>query len=434
MKKLCVIFWGVMLCASLSSGAPGQEISETPTPAISEASDLPDMKLGTLFDYTGALQEWGPNFQKGAELAAKQMASAGFTIEFIHEDSGTDAEIAKEAAKKLIEVAKVAAIVGSASSGVIVPIAESVTCPNNMLMISPGATSAFITELPIDKEKDFLFRTCPSDALQGAVLGKLAAGLYKTASVMYVNNPYGQGLAEQFKRSFQKQGGMVFAMLPHDEKVAETYKTELKEAFARVYLTKPFRSGKSDVLCVFSYPEHAKVYVKEAIEIFKARDFLFCDGSKSEELANVVGAEHLEGMMGTAPGTAGGEPFAIFNADFKTEFGTLPTVPFIANTYDATAVIGLAAYAAKIKGLPMTSENIRDQLRVVANPPGTLIEPGQFEKAFELLKQGQEINYEGASGSVDFDEHGDVVAPIEIWKFSQGTIVTYRMEYQVSEE
>ena len=55
-------------------------------------------------------------------------------------------------------------------------------------------------------------------------------------------------------------------MLPHEEKVAETYKTELKEAFARVYLTKPFRSGKSDVLYVFSYPEHAKVYVKEAIE------------------------------------------------------------------------------------------------------------------------------------------------------------------------
>lgn len=433
MKKLWVIFLGVMLCTLLSSGAPAQEASETPTPEISGSSTA-DMKIGTLFDYSGALQEWGPNFQKGAELAAKQMAAAGFTIELIHEDSGTDAEIAKKAAEKLIQTDNVAAIIGSASSGVIVPLAESVTCPNNMLMISPGATSAFISVLPADKDKDFLFRTCPSDALQGAVLGNLAAGLYKTASVMYINNPYGQGLAEQFKKSFQKQGGMVYAMLPHEEKVAETYQTELKEAFARVYLTKPFRSGKSDVLCVFSYPEHAKVYVKEAIENFKARDFLFCDGSKSEELADVVGAEQLEGMMGTAPGTSGGEPYALFNADFKAEFGTLPTTPFIANTYDAAAVTGLAAYTAKAKGLPMTPENIRDQLRSVANPPGTLIEPGQFEKAFELLQQGREINYEGASGSVDFDEHGDVITPIEIWKFSQGKIVTYRMEYQISEE
>ncbi len=434
MKKFWVGTCVMILGALLAVGAPGQEISETPAPAIAETSLPPDMTVGTLFDHTGALQEWGPNFQKGAELAAKQMASAGFIVEFVHEDSGTDAEIAKKAAEKLIQVNHVAAILGSASSGVIVPVAESVTGPNEMLLISPGATSAFITDLPADKGKDFLFRTCPSDALQGAVLGKLAAGLYKTASIMYINNPYGQGLADQFKRTFQRYGGMVYTMLPHEEKVAESYKTELREAFARVYLTKPFRSGKSDVLCVFSYPEHAKVYVKEAIDLFDAQHFLFCDGSKSEELANVVGVEQLEGMMGTAPGTAGGEPYAMFNADFKAEFGTLPAVPFIANTYDATAAVGLAAYAAKVKGLPMTPGNIRDQLRAVANPPGTLIEPGQFEKAFDLLKQGQEINYEGASGSVDFDEYGDVITPIEIWKFSQGKIVTYRMEYQVSEE
>ncbi len=426
MKKFDVFFCVALLCLSISITVSSQEQK-----VGSLASNI---KLGTLFDHTGALQEWGPNFQKAAELAAKQMATAGFKIEFIHADSGTAAEIAKKAAEKLITVDKVAAILGSGSSGVIVPVAESVTTPNDMLMISPGATSAFITALPVDKDKDFLFRTCPSDALQGVVLGKLAAELYKTASVLYVNNPYGQGLAEQFKRSFQKRGGMVYTMLPHDEKVAESYETELSEAFARVYLTKPFRAGKSDVLCVFSYPEHAKVYVKEAIERFDAKDFLFCDGSKSEEIATIVGTGQLEGMMGTAPGTAEGEPYALFNADFKAEFGTLPTAPFIANTYDAAAALGLAAYAAHVKGLPMTSKNIRDQLRSVANPPGTLIEPGQFEKAFELLKQGKDINYEGASGSVDFDEHGDVMAPIEVWKFSQDKITTYRVEYQITEE
>ncbi len=98
------------------------------------------------------------------------------------------------------------------------------------------------------------------------------------------------------------------------------------------------------------------------------------------------------------------------------------------------AVIGLAAYAAKEKGLPLTAKNIRDFLRVVANPPGEFIQPGEFKKAFELLKQGKGINYEGASGSVDFDENGDVLAPIEVWKYSNGKIVTYRMEYQVPKE
>lgn len=417
MRKPLAFFLLALLCGFIAPVAMGQ-----------------DLLVGTLFDHSGALKEWGPNHQNAAELAAGQLASAGFAIRFVHGDSGTDPRKATEAARKMVEADRVAAVLGSGSSGVTVPVAESVTCPKDILMISPGATSPFISVLPCDAGKDFLFRTCPSDALQGVVLGKLAAGLYKTASVMHVNNPYGQGLSDQFKRSYTKRGGMVYATLPHGEDVADSYANELREAFARVYLTKPFRSGKSDVLCVFSYPEHAKVYVKEAIERFGAKHFLFCDGSKSEDLARVVGAEHLEGMMGTAPGVAGGEPFASFSADYKAEFGTLPTVPFIANAYDATAVIGLAAYAARAKGLPLTSRNIRDQLRQVANPPGKFIGPGEFKPAFGLLENGREINYEGASGSVDFDDNGDVLAPIEIWKYSKGAIVTYRMEYQIPEE
>ncbi len=96
--------------------------------------------------------------------------------------------------------------------------------------------------------------------------------------------------------------------------------------------------------------------------------------------------------------------------------------------YDAVATIGLAAYKVKLKGLSLTSENIRDNLRSVAGPPGTVIKPGEFKKAFDLLKQGKDINYEGAAGSVDYDINGDVVTPIEIWKYKDGKIVTVRME------
>ncbi len=417
MKRLVIFASVIMLCAFISSSALGS-----------------DLKVGTLFDHTGALKDWGPHFQHAAELAAKQMALAGFDIEFIHKDSGTEADQAKEAAGKLVKEDKVAVILGSGSSGVTVPVAESVTCPNNVLMISPGSTSPFITVLPADTNKDLLFRTCPSDALQGVVLGKLAASMYKSASVMYVNNPYGQGLADQFRKSFHKRGGMIYAMLPHGEKVAESYVDDLRKAFAKVYLTKPFRSGKSDVLCVFSYPEHAKVYIKEAIEYFDARHFLFCDGSKSEHLAELVGVQNLEGMMGTAPGVGSGESHMNFNVAFKTEFGNIPAVPFVANTYDATSLIGFAAYAAKVKGLPLTSKNIRDQLRQVSSPPGNIINAGEFKQAFELLRQGKDINYEGASGSVNFDKNGDVLAPIEVWQYSNGKTTTVRMEYQIPEE
>ena len=109
-------------------------------------------------------------------------------------------------------------------------------------------------------------------------------------------------------------------------------------------------------------------------------------------------------------------------------------MPFITNAYDGAAVIGLAAYAAKVKGLPLTSKNIRDNLRAVANPPGEVIQVGEFKKAFDLLTQGKEINYEGAAGSVDFDEYGDVVTPIEIWKYHNGEPVTVSLEYEIPEE
>lgn len=375
------------------------------------------IKVGTLLAHTGPLKEFGPAIQNGAVLAAKQLEEAGLKIKLIHEDSETSAIPATNAAKKLVEVDKVVAIIGALASGVTVPVAESVTCPNNVIMISPASTSPLITALPADKGKDFLFRTCPSDALQGVVAGELAAKKIKTASILYVNNPYGQGLAEEFKNSFEKNGGKVLAMVPHDEKAAESYTAELKKALA----------GNPDALGAYSYPEHAKIYLKEAIEFFNFKNFFFCDGTKSQELIEALGAENLEGLMGTAPGTKGGEPLDRFNEAYQKEYGEKPPLPFITNAYDAMAVIGLAAYRAKVKGLPLTSENIRDNLRAVANPPGEIIMPGEFKKAFQLLEQGKDINYEGAAGSVDFDENGDVVTPIEIWKYSGRTILTVDM-------
>ena len=72
---------------------------------------------------------------------------------------------------------------------------------------------------------------------------------------------------------------------------------------------------------------------------------------------------------------------------------------------------------------------IRDR-RVVANPPGEIISASvdDFKKAFELIGQGEEIDYEGAAGSIDFDEYGDTVTPILIWKIENGAIVPVRSE------
>jgi len=401
------IFWISMVCVfalALASGVFAQEV-----------------KVGTLLSHTGPLKEFGPNLKNGCELAAKQLKAAGLDMKLIHEDSETSAIPATNAAKKLVEIDRVVAIVGALASGVTVPVAESVTCPSKVIQISPASTSPLITVLPSDKDADMLFRTCPSDALQGVIAGRLAATFSKTASVLYVNNPYGQGLALQFQKSYENKRGKVLAMVPHDEKAAESYTAELKRALA----------GKPDIVCAYSYPEHAKVYVKEAYEFFKFRNFLYCDGTKSYDIIKAVGPKVVDGRWGTAPGAAKTDSYVIFNADYRMEYGVLPPLPFITNAYDATAVIGLAAYAAKVKGLPMTSTNIRDQLRKVADPPGEVIKPGEFKKAFQLLDQGKDINYEGAAGSVDFDEHGDVVTPIEVWRYQKEDMVTVRVEMYI---
>lgn len=384
-----------------------------------------ELRIGTLLDYTGPLKEFGPYIKNGCELAAKQLREAGLDVKLFHEDSETSAIPAINAAKKLVEVNRVLAIIGSLASGVTIPVAESVTIPNEVIQISPASTSPLITVLPADKGKDFLFRTCPSDSLQGVIAGKLARDLgYKTASILFVNNPYGQGLAEQFKRSFEKRGGKVLAMVPHDEKAAESYTAELKKVMEK----------KPSIVCAFSYPEHAKVYIKESIEFFKFKNFLYCDGTKSYDIIKAVGAKNVEGQYGTVAASVKGNSYDIFVGDYVKEYGKLPPLPYITNGYDGVAVVGLAAYACKAKGIPITSKNIRDQLRFVSNPPGEIIRPGEFKKAFELLDKGKDINYEGASGSVDFDANGDVVTPIEIWQYKSGDMITVRIEHQIPKE
>ena len=383
------------------------------------------VKIGTLIPLTGPLAEFGPNFRKAADLAATHLKDAGLTLQLIHADDETSAIPAVAAARKLVDVDRVAAIIGAAASGVTIPVAESVTIPSKVLQLTNASTSPLVTVLPADQGQDFLFRTCPSDALQGVVLGKLATELkYKKGAAIYVNNPYGQGLAEQFKKSFEKRGGKVVAMVPHDEAPAPTYVAELRKAVR----------DKPDVLAAISYPGHASIYLREAIEGNYIKKFLFCDGTKSLEVVKAIGEKNAEGMMGTAPGSVLTSGYNVFIAEYGKVYGEVPPLPYKTNMYDAVALVGLAVKAAQVEGVKeMSGVAIRDRLRKVANPPGETVGPGptDLKKALQFLEDKKKINYEGAAGSCDFDENGDVITPIEVWKFAAGKIVTVRLEYDI---
>ncbi|MBN1356660.1 ABC transporter substrate-binding protein [bacterium] len=383
------------------------------------------VKIGALVPLTGALSEFGQGFRKTGDLAVRQFAEAGFPIELKYGDTETSAIPGVEAARMLVDVEKVVALVGAAASGVTIPVAESVAIPGQVPQISNASTSPLISVLPADEGKDFLFRTAPSDALQGVILGKLAADQgYMKAAVFWVNNAYGQGLMEEFRASFEARGGRIVASIPHDEKPAPTYVSELKKVMEE----------NPDVMLALGYPGQATVYLKEFFEAEynKTTDLLFCDGTKSVEMPKAFGAENLAGYMGTAPSSVSGRSRENFEADYKAMFGELPPLPFMSNFYDGIIIAGLSAAACEAVRKDITPVNVRDTLREIANPPGEVISAGVegLRKALELIRSGQPVNYEGAAGTQDFDPNGDVITPIEIWKYVEQDpyIETVRLE------
>jgi branched-chain amino acid transport system substrate-binding protein len=388
-------------------------------------SEAKPVKIGALVPLTGALSEFGQGFRLAGDLAAAQLTEAGFPIEIRYGDTETSAIPGVEAARTLVNVERVVALVGAAASGVTIPVAESVAIPNQIPQISNASTSPLISYLPADEGKDFLFRTTASDALQGIVLGKGAADAgFKTAAVFYVNNPYGQGLLDEFTKSFEAAGGKVVASVPHDEKPAPTYVSELRQLM----------QSKPDVMLALGYPGQATVYLKEFFEAgYQKNTFLlFCDGTKSVAMPEALGPKNLAGYFGTAAGSVSGDSLANFQRDYEAKYGELPPLPYMDSFYDAIVIAALSAAAAQYADMPVNGKNVRDMLRKISNPPGEVVVAGVdgFKKALAALKAGKDINYEGVAGAQDFDKNGDVITPIEVWKYVENPpyIETVRFE------
>ena len=374
---------------------------------------LAPLIVGNLNTFTGSLSEFGPPLRNSIELAADHVNRAGgvqgASMVIISRDTAVNPVQGVDAARALVDVQNVAAIVGALSSGVTVAVAQSVTVPKNTLMISGASTAPSISVL---EDGDFLFRTTPSDASQGVILARLAQELgYDTVGIMYINNAYGEGLANQFEESFTALGGTVTAKVPHED-VQPTYASELDKA----------TDGDPDALAVLSYTGQASVYVREALEGGYADEFLFADGTKGSEWIEGIDAwDALDGSMGTVQGSAGSAAKEIFETAYEDSFGFPTSHPFMGEHYDATVLIALAAAKA---GSTNDSAAIRDALRSVANAPGEMVGPGRdgIAKALALIAEGTDINYNGASGDLEFDEKGDVFGTIEIWTIKDGEI------------
>jgi branched-chain amino acid transport system substrate-binding protein len=382
--------------------------SPAASPAASPTAGGP-LKIGLLGPLTGALAPFGPDYVNTANLAIGDINDAGGVlgqpVELVIGDTGTAPEQGVAEARRLVDIAGVQATVGAAASGVTLPVAESVTIPNKILQISMASTSPALTYVEDD---DYLFRTPISDAAQGVVLADLVKNElgFNTVCTLYVNNAYGQGLSEQFTETFTELGGTVTAEVSHTAETATTYASELNQCV----------EGGPEALLALSYPTgQADVYLKEAVEGDIIDQFVFCDGTKSDAMFDKLGWDSFDGMKGTAPGALETAFGTTFDDAFEAKYGYLYQTPFNRETYDAVILIALAA--EKAGSTDPTA--IRDALRDVANTPGTVAGPGAegVAAALDAVRAGTDIDYQGASGSVEFDENGDIlVGAIEIWR------------------
>jgi ABC-type branched-subunit amino acid transport system substrate-binding protein len=383
------------------------------TPGINGAliENVPGLlKIGTLFPFTGSLADFGPELMRGAELAAKHLNQGGgvlgLPVVLLPEDDATSPTFGVDRAQSLIADWGVPAIVGAAASVVTIAVAEQVTIPNGVLLMSPASTSLAITNLADD---DLVFRTVSSDTLQGAVLAQVAWDQgYRTACTMYLDNAYGQGISSSFTQAFEALGGTVQVQVPHGDQ--SSYLTELTEC----------TSGNPDVLVALSYPEHGVVYLQEALDNEIIDQFVFSDGLKYQSMFDSLGPANFEGMYGTAPRATF---TAEFSSAYEAEYGEPPPLPYIAETYDAVVSIALAAAAAG----STDSAAIRDALRGVVCPPGPSIGAGatEVDSGLQLAGAGEHLDYEGGTGSLEFTEYGDGArGTVEVWKIQGGLIVT----------
>ncbi len=387
-----------LLAAIVLLGATGCASDDAPT------GDVP-LKIGLLLDFSGS-PETSASRQRGFELAIAQVNAnggvLGRSVESVAADAPRDLDVALESARRFVEDEGVHAIVGPNSSAASLPIAEQVTGPAEIPTISPSATAPRLADAADD---DFFFRTALSDTAQGPILAQLARDRgFTNVGLTYRDDPYGRGLAAAFETAWT--GTIISVSI---DTVETSYLAALRET----------AGAGAEALVVIDFGTAAQAIVQEAIDAGVYSQFLFADAAKRVRIAEEIGGEHLGGMYGTAgspppPSEVGKE----WDAAFAERYGDQPILTYVKETYDAAMAIMLAAEAAG----SLDGAAIRDRLRSIATPPGETVyaTPQGISDALRLLREGKEINFEGAGGTLDWDVNGDLLrGHIGIWRFTR---------------
>lgn len=374
----------------------------TMAPTTTAASCTPEgsLKLGYILPSTGSLAFINEPMVGAVELAVKEIDEADIQeIEMISGDSGTSADVANTTADSLLAEG-VQGIVGAASSGISLSIIDKIT-GSGIPMISPSNTAPTFTDYNDD---DLYFRTAPSDTLQGRVIGDLVTDDgNRSAIVLYRNDAYGVSLAEAAERQLIDNGVESAGRVALDPE-GSTFTSEVQHVV----------SADVDAVILIAFDEGGRV-IAQLIEagITPANTALYTpDGMASDttwELVDPDDPSVVQGMRGTRPAPAEGaeSTFSDRFAEFRPGVDEL----FSSNSYDAVIIYALASLAACSTQASDFASMINDVTR-----GGTKC--SLYAECARLLMNGADIDYDGASGPLDFVEAGEPgVGTYELWEF-----------------
>ncbi|MFB6254835.1 MAG: ABC transporter substrate-binding protein, partial [Halobacteriaceae archaeon] len=344
--------------------------------------------MGSILPITGLLKAYGPGMQKAVNIAKKDINDAGGPLgrqlEVFNKDSGTSAQQAISKYESLVNEQNIVGFVGAASSGVSVPLAKKVAA-DQVMQVSNASTSPVLATLGYNQDKTVKYfgRTAPNDAQQGIVMARILeeqqyVGADK-AAFLHVDNPYGKGLAMQAKESFN---GTVTNVVPYNPNASDFTST----------LDKLFQDDPQGIGFV-GYPGKGRTILKQWAEGGYGGQWVLSEGLNSDkflkDLKNIVSGMYL----------ASPDPEQTVGAErFKNKIGEANTL-FAAHAYDALFLMALAIHKAGSAddGTPI-AKNIRPVSR-----QGQTVTVGEFAEAKDLLDNGNDINYQGASSPVNLD-------------------------------
>lgn len=399
-----------LLLTACSTGAPPAE-SEAPSGDAGDALPIEagerdlTLKVGQLAPQSGSLAVLGPPQIAAAQLAVDDINAAdlGITLELVLRDEGdTSIDVSTGSVTDLLSQ-QVSAISGAAASAQTRNVYEQVTSAGVVLM-SPSNTGLDLSTID---DNGLYWRTAPSDLLQGEVLGNLIAeDGNSTLGIIYQNDAYGTGFAETTKTAFEAAGGEVVA-----ESSYNTGDTNFTTQISDVTAQNP------DAIALITFNEVNTIIPELVGGGFPGDKIYLTDGNRLD-----FSATFAPGLIAGAKATTPGLDLASLG-DFTERLleidPSLVDFTYAAESYDNIVLFALAAFAAN----DTTGQSIADYLTQISGSTGDGEKVTDFESAVGLLSEGQQIDYDGLSGPITFDENGDPTgATIGIYEYNEENV------------